>query len=118
MFTVTGRTIRLSRGDTGIIPFRVEGVTLSAEDRAVFTVKRRSGGTLLQKVISPAEDGLIYVPFTNEETDGWKPDRYDWDIRFVLGATQDADGKVTDGREVITPWPPGVFEVVKVVGEV
>lgn len=117
MFTVSGRTIRLSRGDTGIIPFRVEGVTLTDADRAVFTVRRRSGAGLIQKVIMP-EDNIFYVPFTNDETDGWREGEYSWDIRIVLDAVLDAAGKVTDGREVITPWAPGKLEVVKVVGEI
>ena len=117
MFTVSGRTIRLSRGDTGIIPFRVEGVTLTDADRAVFTVRRRTGTVLVQKVIAPEKD-IFYVPFINDETDGWKVGEYSWDIRIVLGAVMDAEGKVKDGREVITPWMPSRLEVMKVVGEV
>ena len=117
MFTVSGRTIRLSRGDTGIIPFRVEGVTLTEADRAVFTVKRRNGAALIQKVIAP-EDNIFYVPFINDETDGWKEGEYSWDIRIALGAVLDQAGRVTDGREIITPWAPGMLEVVKVVGDI
>lgn len=117
MFTISGRAIRLSRGDTGIIPFRVEGVTLSEKDRAVFTVRRPTGAALLQKVIAP-EGNVFYVPFTNEETDGWKTGSYEWDLRIALDAVMDAQGRVTDGREVITPWAPGKLEVVKVVGEI
>ena len=117
MFAVSGRKIRLSRGDTGIIPFRVEGVTLTNADRAVFTVKRKSGAALIQKVIAP-EENIFYVPFTNDETDGWKEGEYSWDIRIALDAVLDAEGRVTDGREVITPWAPGRLDVVKVVGEI
>ena len=117
MFTVSGRAIRLSRGDTGIIPFSVQGVTLGENDRAVFTVRRTTGAVLLQKVIAP-EGNVFYVPFTNEETDGWKAGSYEWDIRIALDAVLDAQGRVTDGREVITPWAPGRLEVVKVVGEI
>lgn len=117
MFTVSGRTIRLSRGDTGIIPFRVDGVKLTDEDRAVFTVKRRSGAVLAQKVIMP-EDNIFYVPFINDETDGWKEGEYNWDIRIALGAVLDQTGRVTDGREIITPWAPGTLEVMKVVGDI
>lgn len=58
------------------------------------------------------------MPFVNEETDGFKPGVYSWDLRIVLGAVTQEDGSVTDGREVITPWPPSRLEVVKVVGEV
>lgn len=116
MFEVHGRTIRISQGDTGIVTFRVEGAQLTDADRAVFTAKG-SGGRLIQKVIAPQE-GLIRVPLTNEETDGWKPGLYSWDLRIVLEAQVDAQGAVTDGREVITPWPPSRLEVVKVVGRI
>lgn len=95
----------------------MEGVTLTDADRAVFTVRRRAGAVLVQKVIAP-EDGVFYVPLVNDETDGFKPGGYEWDIRIVLDAVLDANGMPTDGREVITPWAPGRFEVVKVVGEV
>lgn len=80
-------------------------------------MRRSSGAILIQKVLEPV-DGLFYVPFVNEETDGWKPGAYSWDIRFVLDAQEDENGRVKDGREVITPWPPSRLEVVKVVGEV
>ena len=117
MFTVSGRTIRLSRGDTGIIPFRVDGVSLTEKDRCVFTVKRKNGAVLIQKVIAP-EENVFYMPFTNEETDGWKEGEYSWDIRIALEAVMDAEGRVTDGREIITPWAPARFEVRKVVGDI
>lgn len=107
----------MSRGDTGIIPFRVDGVTLTQDDRAVFTVRRGGGTVLIQKVIEPQGE-MFYVPITNEESDGWKPGLYTWDLRIVLDAQVDAVGMVNDGREVITPWPPSRFEVVKVVGKV
>lgn len=58
------------------------------------------------------------MPFINAETDRWKPGVYQWDIRIVLDARMQTDERVTDGREVITPWPPSLFEVIKVVGEV
>lgn len=92
-------------------------MTLTNEDRAVFTVKRKTGAVLIQKIAAP-QDGVFYIPFVNEETDGWKPGTYSWDLRIVLGAKTDNAGAVVDGREVITPWEPSVLEVVKVVGDV
>lgn len=92
-------------------------MTLTDGDRAVFTVRRKSGAVLIEKVIAPM-DGIFYVPFVNEETDGWRPDVYSWDLRIALEAEMDEAGSVIDGREVITPWPPSRLEVVKVVGEV
>ena len=116
MFEMHGRTIRLSQGDTGVASFLVEGVTLTAQDRGVFTLGR-SGARLIQKVVAP-EGNVLRVPFVNEETDGWQPGLYEWDLRIVLEAKTDAQGRVVDGREVITPWPPSRLEVVKVVGKV
>ena len=118
MFEVNGRTIRLSRGDTGVIPFRVTGMELTGKDAGVFTIRRANGTTLVRKVIPVMEDGLLYVPFVNEETDGWREGEYLWDLRIVLEAQVGEDGMVTDGREVITPWPPSRLEVIGVVGEV
>lgn len=79
---------------------------------------RRGGGSILIQKVLPPVDGLFYMPITNEESDGWRPGLYTWDLRVVLGAQVDAVGMVKDGREVITPWPPSRFEVVKVVGKV
>lgn len=116
MFEVHGRTIRISQGDTGIVTFSVEGAELTDADRAVFTVKG-SAGRLIQKVIAP-QDNLIRVPLTNGETEGWRPGLYSWDLRIVLKAVMDAQGMVTGGCEVITPWSPSRLEVVKVVGKI
>lgn len=117
MFDVMGRTIRVSRGDTGLIRFAIEGVDLTANDLCVFTVKRRSGGTVMEKVIEP-EDGAYLVPFTNEETEKMQVGEYEWDIRIALDAVTDGEGRVTGGREIITPWPPAVLKIAKAVGSV
>jgi len=117
MFEVNGQTIRLSRGDTGLIAFCPEEYKLSENDRAVFTVRRRSGGVVLQKVIMPQE-GVIFVPLVNEDTQSLAADEYEWDIRIALDAQMDAQGAVTDGREIITPFPPSAMIVERVVGSI
>lgn len=117
MFEVHGQYIRVSRGDTGLITFAFEGIELGENDLAVFTVKRRSGGTVLEKVIEP-EENQIFVPFTNEETEKMREGEYEWDLRVALDAETDAEGRITGGREVLTPWPPSKFEITKVVGSV
>lgn len=117
MFEVNGRMIRISRGDTGLITFDVEGITLTDADRAVFTVKRHGGGMVMQKVIEP-EGSRIIVPFVNEDTEHIRPGVYEWDIRYVLDAVEDAEGRVTDGREVLTPYLPGEFRIERTVGDV
>lgn len=117
MFDVLGRTIRISRGDTGVIRFLADGIELTANDLCVFTVKRRSGSVVMEKVIAP-EENAYFIPFTNEETERMQADDYLWDIRIALDAVTDDTGRVTGGREVLTPWAPGVFKIVKVVGSV
>ena len=116
MFDVMGRTIRISRGDTGLIRFSAEGLELTEKDLCVFTVKRRSGGTVLEKVIEPEENAYL-IPFTNAETEIPVGD-YEWDIRIALDAVTDGTGRVTGGREVITPWPPATLRITKAVGNV
>ena len=117
MFEVNGRMIRISRGDTGMITFDTDGFVLSEADRAVFTIKRRTGGMVMQKVIAP-ENGKILLPFVSEDTEKLRPDVYEWDVRFVIDAVEDENGAVTDGREVLTPFPPGDFVIVRTVGNV
>lgn len=116
MFEVSGRMIRISRGDTGMISFETD-LELTENDRAVFTVKRRSGGMVMQKVIA-LEDGKILLPFVSSDTEKLRPDTYEWDIRFVIDAVEDEDGEVTDGREVLTPFAPGTMMIVRTVGDV
>lgn len=117
MFDVMGRTIRISRGDTGLIRFSAEGMNLTENDLCVFTVKRRSGGTVMEKVIEP-EDNAYLIPFTNAETERMQVGDYEWDIRIALDAKTDGNGRVTGGREVITPWPPAMLRIAKAVGSV
>lgn len=117
MFDVLGRTIRISRGDTGLIRFAADGIALTEYDLCVFTVKRRSGGTVIEKAVEP-EDNAYLIPFTNEETEKMQVGDYDWDIRIALDAKTDGTGRVTGGREILTPWPPATLKIVKAVGNV
>ena len=117
MFETNGRTIRLSAGDTGLIGFEVEDVQLTEEDLAVFTVRRRNGELMMEKVLTPAEN-VYKLPFLNQDTEKWREGEYMWDLRIVMGAQTDAQGHVANGREVITPFAPGVLRIVKVVGRI
>ena len=117
MFRVRGRTIEVSAGDTGVIRFAAEGAALTQADRAVFTVKKRSGETVIEKIAVP-QGNEIRIPFVNADTEHLRADTYLWDIRYVLDAKMDEKGAVTDGREVITPMLPGAMHVMKVVGSI
>lgn len=117
MFEVHGTAICVSRGDTGLLTFTADGVSLTENDRAVFTVKGRGGGVVIRKIIKPQENSVT-VPFVSADTEALRPGAYEWDIRYVLEAEMDGRGDVTDGREIITPFPPGKLTVVRTVGSV
>lgn len=117
MFQLNGTHLTLTQGDTGLLTIRTAGYALTENDCALFTVKRRNGGVLCEMALTPLDDSVVQIPFTNELTDDWKADEYEWDVRFVLDAQMD-DGKPVDGREVITPMRPGRLTVLKAVGKV
>lgn len=118
MFKVNGGLIQISAGDTGIIRMPVEGATLGDKDRAVLTVKDKNGKTLIRKVAKPESESEFVLPLVNADTENMTPGNYEWDIRIVLGAKIGSGGDVVDGDTIATPFPPGQFTVLKVVGSV
>lgn len=119
MFEACGLRIAITRGDSGLLTIEPrEAFPFEDEDRAVFTVRRRNGGVLMRAVLKPDEAGRVQVPLLGEETAGWRPGLYEWDVRYVLGAVLGEDGDVEGGREVVTPMPPGAFTVLRAVGTV
>lgn len=117
MFDVIGRRIVLSPGDTGVVSFVPEDMQVGEGDRAVFTVSGRGGRLMLEKVAAP-EGNVFHVPFLSGDTDSWRAGEYLWDIRVVRSAVVDEGGRVTDGAEVITPFPPSPLVIAKAVGRV
>ena len=118
MFEANGTMIRISRGDTGLLRIMPEPLRMGEDDRAVFTIARRGGGILMEKILKAEADGALLIPFTNDETEDMPVGDYEWDIRIVLDARLDAQGRPTDGREVIMPMRIGRIKIMKVVGEV
>ena len=118
MFQANNRVILLSRGDTGILRFAVEGVSLTERDRAVFTVKNSRGVVMIRKIVQPDKPDEIRIPLVNSDTENILAGSYEWDIRVVIEAKLAANGDVVDGSAVATPYPPGIFRIVKVVGSV
>ena len=90
---------------------------MGEKDLAVFTVRRRNGELMMEKVLAP--EGNVYrVPFLNADTERWREGEYLWDLRIALDAQTDEQGHVTDGREVVTPFAPGVIRIERVVGRI
>lgn len=84
----------------------------------MFTVRRPGGALLMQAVVTPDAEGKAQVVFDHETTEKWRPGCYGWDVRYALDAETDAQGRVTGGREVITPMRPGELHVLEAVGKV
>lgn len=119
MFKLNGRTIWLSQGDTGALVLRVRsrGYAFADGDKAVFTVRTSRGRLVMERAADIEADGRAVIPFLNTDTESVAAGSYRWDVRVVLGA-ETTDGRITGGRAVITPLPPGLFRIVEVVGHV
>lgn len=119
MFVIntTDKTISLSRGDTGWVPYRITGVTLGADDRVIFTIKNNQGTIVKEGVYTPV-DNVFWVRFENSDTDGLPAGIYTYDVRVVIGPEYDGSGKIIDGQDVKTPMLPTNITLLNTVGEV
>lgn len=102
---VIGPDIKLTAGDTGVVPFTVGGGPYSDRDRALFTVKNSSGVVMFERQFGITTN-RFELQFTNAMTDKWPAGSYPYDIRVVVLPIYDADGRIVDGSGVDT----GVFE--------
>lgn len=120
MFEIRGKRIRISRGDTGQVVIAAKGATFTEADRAIVSVKREAEDreALIEKVLTVSPDGTCVFRLENADTQDMEPGAYVWDVRFVLGATLDEAGRVTDGEDVLTPFAPQTFDVMEAVGDV
>lgn len=119
MFGVDGFTISLSRGDTGAIKFTADtDYTFAAEDRALFSIKNAVGDVVKQVVFPLDETKSFVVAFYNADTDNLAAGAYQWDVRYVIHPYYDAQGRIVDGNQVITPRQPMELQLLQVVGEV
>ena len=104
MFSVTGNTITISRGDTGAIRFKAnatrrdtgEDYTFGERDRAIFSIK--SGNQVVKRKSYQMQDNQFMVVFFNADTDQLPSGGYIWDVRFVINPYYDDDPP--EG-----PWP-------------
>lgn len=111
--------ITITRGDSGLLTITAQsGHVFGEADRAVFTVK--DGERVVKReTVTPEADGRVQIAFSSAETEKWPAGRaYRWDVRYVLDAVTDETGRVTDGREVITPMAPQRLTVMEAVGDV
>ena len=123
MFSVEGYTIRLSRGDTGAMKIKAtatlngEPFTFGPNDRALFSIKNGQGEIVKEKVAA-MENNEFTVYFLNADTDNLSPTSYSWDVRYIINPYYDANGRIIDGDQVITPKEPMSMNLLTVVGDV
>ena len=123
MFSVDGYTIRLSRGDTGAMrvianaTLNGEPFTFGSDDRALFSIKNAQGEIVKEK-IAALDNNEFVVYFLNADTDFLSPTTYSWDVRYIIHPYYDANGRIIDGDQVITPREPMSMNLLTVVGDV
>lgn len=123
MYSVDGYTINLSKGDTGALKVKAsatlngEPFTFGADDRALFSIKNAQGEIVKEKVAELTNNNFI-VYFLNSDTDKLSPGQYKWDVRYIIHPYYDADGRIVNGDQVITPKKPQDMQLLTVVGEV
>lgn len=125
MFEINGTRIRLTQGDSGLLTIAVSGVQLTDNDRAVFSMCKalrgdgrwkKMGAAFLEAVLTPdIKRNVFQMPFVPGDTEKWPIGRYLWDVRVYLDAVEE-NGRVTDAREVITPFPPSEMMIERTVG--
>lgn len=119
MFSVTGYSISLSRGDTGAIKLTANtDYTFTSDDRALFSVKNAVGETVKEVVSALDENNAFTVTFFNSDTDSLAAGAYTWDVRYIIHPYYDSDGNIVNGDQVITPIQPMSLQLLQVVGEV
>lgn len=123
MFSVDGYTIKLSRGDTGGMKVSATATlngspfTFGQDDRALFSIKNSQGEVVKEKVASMTNNEFM-VYFLNADTDSLSPGQYSWDVRYIIHPYYDANGRIVDGDQVITPKEPQSMNLLTVVGDI
>lgn len=123
MYSVEGYVITLSRGDTGALNVTAtatlngEPFTFGSDDRALFSIKNGNGEIIMQKAYQMTDNAFV-VYFLNADTDSLSPGAYSWDVRYIINPYYDAEGKIINGDQVITPKTPMNLTLLTVVGDV
>ena len=110
MHRFNGLDIELTRGDSLALRVTIQGRTLPKGTTAVFTVKKRPRDeeALIEKRMTPDENGIVLVRLTPGDTD-LTPRLYYWDMRVIMPSGDGAD-------EVRTPMEYASFTILEVIG--
>ena len=107
MYAFNGYDISLTRGDTLTFALVMEGRTIPANARALFTVKARPRDerAAIEKNV-PIVNNTAVIELLPEDTRDMRARVYCWDARVLY-----ANG------EVRTPMEYAAFEVTEVIGD-
>ena len=114
---VNGTMIRIPQGDTGNVTFVAYRGEIADGDKALFTLARRDGSTILRKVLPPdLGDNAFHMAFVYEDTAKLRPDSYEWSLRVVRGGKLDASGRLEDTQGSHTAILRGTLTILPVAG--
>ena len=107
MFSINGKDIAISKGDTGIITITLTGEVPDNNTIALVTVRENVNtcNVVWEKRLQ-VNNGVIIIDLTSEETD-IPAHTYVWDFRLLY----------SDGG-VYTPFQPAKYQIYEVVGDV
>lgn len=111
MFTIDGKNIELTRGDSFSFTMTFTGRTLPVGCTALFTVKKRvkDDTPVIEKTIA-VSDNKAAVFLYPEDTAELSAGTYFWDMRVMI---PNAEGSI----EVRTPMEYASFQLLEVVGD-
>lgn len=97
MIDICGNEIRFTQGNSaviGITPIDTstgKPIELEGTDKVLFTVKRRYGETVIQKVLTSSdadEDGVLLCSLKPDDTLNLSPGEYEYDCLYVAAGDQ------------------------------
>ena len=110
MFTIDGKNMELTRGDSFAFAMTFTGRTLPVGTQALFTVKKRVKDDLpvIEKTVR-VTDNRAAVQLLPEDTAQLPVGTYFWDMRLLIPGEA--------GTEVRTPMEYASFQLLEVIGD-
>lgn len=111
MFTIDGKNIELTRGDSFSFTMTFTGRTLPAGCSAIFTVKKKvkDDEAVIEKTVD-VQDNKAAVFLYPEDTSGLSTGTYFWDMRVKIPLENGS-------HEVRTPMEYASFQLLEVIGD-
>lgn len=110
MFTIDGKNIELTRGDSFSFTMTFTGRTLPVGTQALFTLKKRvkDDTAVIEKTVG-VTNNVAAVRLVPADTAELATGTYFWDMRVLIPGD--------DGTEVRTPMEYATFQLLEVIGD-